>query len=588
MKGTLGTRLIARVAFVLALAFGSAMGQTLESTILLPDSYGRLVAASTMAIDVPGNRVFLGGWNNDRILIVDGGTNQVTGSVAVKAGSGPYNSYYDMCYNPTDHKLYCRVGFGESYLIIAPDSCRVIREFNVYSRSASGVITLLWDSLNDRVYWLTQGDTVVGVMDGKTDSLYATQFTGEPWHVSWYDTIARNRQGYQCRTISVARAVITGGEQRDINNKVTRLNNPCTGRTYEISDHAYDELVVRQSSNGSVLARVRLSFDSDWCYAASHDRLYCPSRDQLAVVDPAKARVERLLPIGGDFQSSCYSDRHDRVYLADYANGQVVFFDPQSGSVAKRITIGGHPDCLLYDCTFDRLWCIDDHAGSLTTMDGRTGRVLAQTSIGSYLNGGASLCLDSLDGKVYCPVGGDSTLLVLDAKSGRAISRLKLPAAPSAMCFDHKDRKLYVGLPGDTTRIAVFDTRTDSLVKTVFIAAEDGWPVIYDLCYGANLNRVYCCAQWDETVIIDCTLDSVVGTIYLCSQPAMLYDPRRSRLYASDYAPRGNHDLWVYDETTGKTRQVPGVDYYAGLPESDGKGRLFVDGPSRIYILRDE
>ena len=115
----------------------------------------------------------------------------------------------------------------------------------------------------------------------------------------------------------------------------------------------------------------------------------------------------------------------------------------------------------------------------------------------------------------------------------------------------------------------------------------EGWPTIYDLCYGPNLNRVYC-AQWEVAAVIDCALDSVIGTIDMCSQPSLLYDPRSSRLYATDHARWGSRALWVYDEITDRTRDVPGVGYYAGLPESDGKGRLFVSGTGRIYVLRDD
>ena len=560
------------VVFILGLAVVYAPSQTLESTVFLPDSCGGLRWPSTLCLDIPGNRLFVAGDLDDRILVIDCQTNERAGYIEAGFSYTPV-----ICYNSANHELYCCDGAGD-YTVIATDSSRVIWRFYGDGRLASDIRRFFCDSASNRVYCLTEDDSVVGVIDGRTDSVYVTQFAGQPARISWYDSITRKWPGYDCATLDVDSAVIRSGRPAWPR---PAWSNPRTDRTYQLDSRYGHYLVVTQTGNSREVARIPVNFNSSGCYSPKHDRIYCPDHDQLAVVDLAARRVASLVTVGGDLKSACYCATHDRVYLAD-TSSHIVVFDPKANRVARRIKMNGRPGRLLYDGTLDRLWCTVGGT-YLTAVDCSADTVLAEVAIeyGSW----QEMCLDSLDGKLYCTSEEDSSLYAIDAEQGMILRRLKLSGEPCAMCFDYRDRKLYLGLGWDTVRIAVLDARADSLIKVIPIVEE--YPTsIYELCYSPDKNWVYC-AQWGTTAVVDCLRDTVVKTIGTAQLPSVFYSPITRRLYSSAMASVAPHTLWVYDEVADSVWEVPEVDRPWEI-QSDGKSRLFVSGPSRIYVLRDE
>ncbi len=563
-----------RLLLLSFIATAVGFGQTVESTIYLPDSFGGIRSPSALALDIPGNRVFVAGNRDDRILIIDGQTNQRVGCIPMWAGYGP-----TLCYNPASRKLYSRSGDGW-YCIADADSGRVVLEFNACWESGEGHRRFYCDSAYNRVYCLTDDGTPVGVIDGRTDSVYATQFTEQPTRSSRYDTTTRRWTEYHCSTVVVDSAIARAAGPLVY---PTPCFNPRTGRTYEI-ERRHQELVVTEGD--SVIARVLLNFNSRGCYSPRHDRLYITDSGFLAVVDLATQRVVNLLPAQGGVFPDCYSPIHNRIYLTDYSGSAVLVFDPDSSRMVGRIELDIHPASLLYSATLDRLWCGDGKVGRLVTIDCRTERVLAEVELGGTGWRWEGLCFDSLGRKLYCANMEDSMLAAVDAESGSLISRLKLPGAPGSMCFDSQDRKLYCAVCWKPARLAVIDARTDSLVRTIPLGDED-IRVPYAVCYSPLTNRVYC-AGWEKTPIIDCATDSIVRTIFLGAQPSVvLFNPRKGRVYASDQATWGTWSLWVYDEAADSVWDV-GEAAFPGQILWDGEDRLFVSGPSRIYVLREE
>ncbi|UCG42762.1 MAG: hypothetical protein JSU73_13030 [candidate division WOR-3 bacterium] len=547
-------------------------GQAIESTIHLPDSFGGIRSPTALALDIPGNRVFVAGTRDDRVLIIDGRTNQRVGCIPMWAGYGPR-----ICYNPASRKLYSRSGDGW-YCIADADSGRVVLQFTPCWEPGEGHRRFYCDSADNRVYCLTEDGTPVGVIDGRTDSAAATQFTEQPTSGSRYDTTTRRWTEYRCSTVVVDSAIARAAGPLVY---PTPCFNPRTGRSYEIDG---GDLVVTEGD--SVVARVLLNFNSQGCYSPRHDRLYVPDGDLLAVVELAEQRVINLLPVGGHLTAACYSPVHNRIYLANDSGSAVLVSDPDSNRVAGRIGLDIQPTSLFYSVVFDRLWCGDADARRLVTIDCRTERVLADVDVGFAGWAWEGLCLDSLGRKLYCASMDDSTVYVVDADSGKLTSRLKLPGAPGSMCVDSQDRKLYCALFWEPARLAVIDARTDSLVRTIHLGDED-IRCPYELCYSALTNRVYC-AGWEKTPVVDCVTDSIVRTTSLGTLPSsVLSNPRTGRIYASDVASVGIHVLWAYDESADSVWYVAGV----GRPGQilwDGEDRLFVGGSSRIYVLRDE
>jgi DNA-binding beta-propeller fold protein YncE len=567
---------VTRLLLLSLIATVVGLGQTLESTIYLPDSFGGIRTPTALALDIPGNRVFVAGTRDDRILIVDGRTNQRVGFIPIWAGYCP-----TICYNPASHKLYTRSGDGGWFCIADADSARVVLEFDAGGELAENARRFYCDSADNKVYCLTEDGTPVGVIDGRTDSVYATQFTEQPTRGSRYDTTTRRWTEYHCSTVVVDSAIARAA---GLLVYPMPCFNPRTGRTYEIERQQLDKLVVTEGD--SVIARVLLNFNSEGCYSPRHDRLYVPDGDLLAVVELAEQRVVNLLSVGGHLTAVCYSPVHNRIYLADDSGSAVLVFDPDSNRVVGRIKLDTRPVSLFYNAALDRLWCRDADSRRLVTIDCRVECVLADVDVGFAGWAWEGLCLDSLGRKLYCASMEDSMLSVVDAERGSLISRLKLPGAPGSVCFDSQNRKLYCALWWEPARLAVIDARTDTLVRTILLGDEE-IDCPHELCYSPLTNRVYC-AGWEKTPVVDCVTDSIVLTTSLGMLPrSVLFSPRTGRIYASDVASVGIHVLRAYDESADSLWEVAGVD----RPNQilwDQVGRLFVSGPSRIYVLREE
>jgi DNA-binding beta-propeller fold protein YncE len=322
-------------------------GQTVESTIYLPDSFGGIRTPTALALDIPGNRVFVAGTRDDRILIIDGRTNRRVGCIPIGAGYCP-----TICYNPASRKLYTHATDGGWYCIADADSGRVILELEAGGQLAEDARRFYCDSADNRVYCLLEDGTPVGVIDGRTDSVYATQFARQPVGISWYDTTTRRWVQYRCSTVVVDSAIARAAGPLVY---PTPCFNPRTGRTYEIERQQLNRLVVTEGD--SVVARVLLNFNSRGCYSPRHDRLYIPDGDLLAVVELAEQRVISLLSVRGHLTAACYSSIHNRVYLADDSGSAVLVFDPDSNRVLGKIELDIHPASLFYSAVLDRLWC---------------------------------------------------------------------------------------------------------------------------------------------------------------------------------------------------------------------------------------
>jgi len=556
-------------ALLIIAAISSVRSQTVESTIFLPDSCGGLGWPSALAIDIHGNRLFVAGTRDDRILIIHALTKRRIGYIPAWAGYGPL-----MTYNPANGRLYCRAADGPSCLVIDPDSSRVVRRFEAdFGRYVN---RLFCDSAANRVYCLTSEDSVVGVIDGQTDSAYATHFTELPARVSSYDSIKGTWSGHQCRSVTVDSGVILRGK---LYGPHPRYYNPATRESYLLSEDGLQVINERDS----LVARIPVSFNSWGCYSPRHNRIYCPSQDQLAVVDVNAKRVVSLLPIGGNLGGSSYSAKHDRVYLAD-REGQIVVVDPKSTAVSRRIRVRGQPYDLLYYGGFDRLWFFS--GTQLTAIDCTADTVLAELDLQYEPWGPLVMCLDSLDGKLYCSTERDSSLYVIDAEQSSIISRLKLPGPSLSMCLDHKDRKLYCALGWDPVRILVIDTRTDTVIKTILVG-DSSHVSVYDMYYSPATGRVYC-AMWGRMATIDCGRDSVVETaVGPGIAGSIFYSSSTNRVYSTDVASVSPHTLWAREEASDSIWEVKGVDRPSQI-QYDGTSRLFVSGSSRIYIVRDE
>lgn len=154
---------------------------------------------------------------------------------------------------------------------------------------------------------------------------------------------------------------------------------------------------------------------------------------------------------------------------------------------------------------------------------------------------------------------------------------------PGAMAVDTQSNKIYVPIfyysvaaaqwagGWGSYEIAVIDGATNTLIKTIPIAAYN----VFDAIYNPNDDRVYVATFQGGVQVINTTSDTVVASIPSVPESASLaFDPTTNRLYAGQYRYKS---VEVVDTTT--LSHVGTIE----LPEVPAQVRLH-RGTQRLFI----
>ena len=123
----------------------------------------------------------------------------------------------------------------------------------------------------------------------------------------------------------------------------------------------------------------------------------------------------------------------------------------------------------------------------ISRLDARTGRLLGWT----WSSGPNGVVVDRHTQHVFVPVGGPSSVSMLDAHTGRVLHTVRISADPHHIALDERIGRVYV-LSDDTT-LSVIDTRTGALLATRTLRHVTGGFVGYGIGVDAPADRVIVC-----------------------------------------------------------------------------------------------
>ncbi len=109
-----------------------------------------------------------------------------------------------------------------------------------------------------------------------------------------------------------------------------------------------------------------------------------------------------------------------------------------------------------------------------------------------------ALCYNSVDNRICCAKGHDSTLTVIDGATNRVIATVALSGGPcyhyftQELCYNSTNNKVYCT---SNAGVSVIDGESD---REVAVVPVGGSPII--LCYSPVSNKVYCAAMSKEEV----------------------------------------------------------------------------------------
>jgi len=279
----------------------------------------------------------------------------------------------------------------------------------------------------------------------------------------------------------------------------------------------------------------------------------------VTLIDPATDTVIKRIPLGEYTNGHMTMLSHDGQKLFVTATGRDRFLvvDLATGKVEHTVIVGKAPE--HFDVTPDgRLAFVGNIEESTVSMiDVHDGREV-QRITGFYEPHGFSALPDG--SKVYVSSLGGHEVAVLDAKSGRMLKRLAIGDVGRVAARDPqrylseikgivnptltKDGAFAYAADGDAGVVAIIDTKTDKIVKTLKIG-EQPWRA-----YNSPDGRwMLVPNNGDSTVsVIDTTSQKIVAQLTAGSDMTGInYALEGSKAYVIS---RGDSTVYVFDMKT--------------------------------------
>lgn len=209
-----------------------------------------------------------------------------------------------------------------------------------------------------------------------------------------------------------------------------------------------------------------------------------PHSGQVSIIDTARGALLRTVRVG-DAPVAVAVDTHtQRVFVptegtmicpssrACHLSGSAVsILDARRGTVIRTVLLGTAPRSVVVDQRAGRA-VISAGGGRVSLLDTRTGQVLHTGTIAQEVN---ELAVDSQTGRVFVlcsnDQNSDSSVSTLDVHSGRVLQTTRIGHAASPMAVDELRGRVVIANVNDST-LSVIDARTGRLVRTLTAIAQ--------------------------------------------------------------------------------------------------------------------
>ncbi len=255
--------------------------------------------------------------------------------------------------------------------------------------------------------------------------------------------------------------------------------------------------------------------------------------------------LRRTIPlpgVEGRVDHLAVDERGQRLFVAALGNNSLEVVDLHAGKRLQSVTGLAEPQGAAYDPATGRLFVANGGSGALDVFEGNpTLRRVQSVALG----GDADNVRLSADGRrvfVGCRAGA---LAVLDARDGRHVGEIPLPAHPESFQVESAGARIFVNLPR-ADQIAVVDREKGAVAASwplALIGAHANFPLALD---EAGRRLFVGCRAPPRTLIYDTASGQRTASLEIgADADDLFYDAKRRQLYVS--CGGGSLEVWAED-----------------------------------------
>jgi YVTN family beta-propeller protein len=215
-----------------------------------------------------------------------------------------------------------------------------------------------------------------------------------------------------------------------------------------------------------IVNRISFAGEKGWDYlfADSESRLlYVSHGDQVEVVDLDSQKA--VATIGGMSRIHGIAIANDlhRGFISDGGSNVVVVFDTKSRAELQRVKTGTNPDGIVYDPYSKRIFVFNGRSGDATVIEAATGAVAGTIVLG----GKPEFPVSDGKGGLYANIEDKSEIVKIDPKTLQIEKRWPLTPCeePSGLAMDGESRRLFSVC--SNKQMAVIDADSGKVVTRV-------------------------------------------------------------------------------------------------------------------------
>ncbi|MFA5031386.1 MAG: T9SS type A sorting domain-containing protein [bacterium] len=552
--------------------------QTLETTIYLPESNSAIVRPTAL-FNYVNNKLYIGGGNNNRIVVIDGSTNMLLPVIDIPGGTTPYTYYsLPMFLNPTGNKLYCsRYGYSTAFTNVIDCATNTLKKTIPYYGEFYA-----FNSTNNKIY--ANGSDTVFILDGVGDTLIKKMALPFSTGLTW---------------------------------------NPVSNRVYCNTRSSAQNMRIIDGVGDTVFGTLPVIYNNGIVCNNIDNKAYCPSSNCLYVIDGVTDVITDSIVTGGCLIT--WNPKTDKIYASRNNDNGILIIDCKGDTIIDSLPTSSHPYIWLCDTIENQIYfnvaettfvldsktdviasqfhfnvgyvpvkwnpvenkyyrfyvghsSYNPNSDNVKIMDGFGDTLITDKLLGVWPS---ALLWHSKNNKVYCLSAPDSTYIdghiaVIDGATNLPIKALKIKGFATAFVWNSTNDKIYIG-HDRYGGIEVLDCATDSIVDTI----STGLGAIYAMVWDSVYNKIYC-GNYYNLVVIDGASNTITKNMAVGSG-IMAWNPVSSKLYCSGYGSikiidlpadtiMGSLDFWNGDIAVNTSNNKVYCSAYDSLVVIDGKG----------------